>query len=103
MKIQLDLRVKSRFYGNVSPDEDEERRVQVKKLYLILAGGDGCPGCEAALEEYSKEIAAGDIEVLNAETDDKAIEIVTRLAFYALPALVAEDEDGDYVVIDHTS
>jgi len=101
---ELEVRVKGRFYGHISPDEDDTpRQVQVKKLYLILAGGDGCPGCEQALEEYAKEIKSGDIEVLQVETDEKAIEIVTNLGFYALPALIAEDEEGDYSVVDHTS
>ena len=100
---ELEIRTKGRYYGHVSPDSDEApREVQVKKLYLVLAG-DCCPGCDQALEEYAEEIKSGDIIVLDSLTDDKGIEIVTTLGFYALPALIAEDEEGDYVVVDNTT
>ena len=100
----LEVRVKGRYYGHISPDLDEApREVQVKKLYLVLAGAGTCPGCEQALEEYKAEIDSGDIEVIDPETDDKALEIVTTLGFYALPALIAEDEEGEYMVVDNTT
>ena len=101
IREELQLRVKGRYYGHTSPDT-EERRVNVVKLYLILAGGDGCPSCEKAVEEYQAEIDSGDIEVIEAETSEKAMEIIQRLGLYALPAVVAEDEEGDYVMVDQT-
>jgi hypothetical protein len=95
---ELELRVKSRYYGHISPDE-EEREIKVVKLYLVLAGY-GCPGCEMALEAYKKEIDRGDIEVIDVENDEKATSIVSALGLFALPALVAEDAEGDYLVVD---
>ncbi len=94
---ELEIRVKGRYYGHISPDVDEEP--EVKKLYLILAGA-GCPGCEEAIEAYEKEIASGDIEVHDIQDSEKAMEIVIALGIYALPALVAEDMNGNYMVID---
>jgi hypothetical protein len=103
IREELKVRVMGRFYGHISPDDEEPaREVQIVKLYLVLAG-DGCPGCEQAIEEYKKEIDAGEIEVLDPQTSDKAIEMVTALGCYALPALIGEDADGDYVVVDHTT
>lgn len=103
IREELKARVLGRYYGHIPSDEGEApREVQVKKLYLILAGA-GCPSCEEALEEYKAEIDAGQIEVLDPENDDKAIEIVSKLGFYSLPALVAEDVEGDYMVVDNAS
>ena len=103
IREELEIRVKGRYYGHISPDEDETpREVKVKKLYLILAGG-ACPTCEQAVEEYQKEIAAGDITVLELEKDEKAMEIVMGLGVYALPALFAEDEEGEFVVVDQSA
>ena len=96
---ELQVRVNSRYYGHISPDE-EPREVKVKKLYLVLAGF-GCPGCDEAEEAYKKEIESGNVTVVSVEdNDEKAMDIVQKLAIYALPALVAEDEEGDYLVLD---
>lgn len=71
--------------------------VEVKTLYLVVAGG-GCPGCEEAEEEFKKEISSGQMQVVSVQ-DDKGIEIVMALGLYALPAVVAETVDGDYLVV----
>jgi len=78
-------------------DVSPPREVAVKQLFIVLAGG-GCPGCDEIQEEYKKEIAAGEITVVSVQ-DDKGIEIVMALGLYALPVLVAESVDGEYVVV----
>ena len=99
IRDELRTRVNQRFYGHL-PEEGSEREVKVKALYLVVAGF-GCPGCEQAEEEYKKEIASGDVKVISVEEkDDKAMDIVFKLGLYALPALVAEDEEGEYLVMD---
>ncbi len=80
------------------PLEPGAVEVAVKTLYLVVAGG-GCPGCEEAEEEFKKEIAAGDMTVVSAQ-DDKGIEIVMKLGLYALPVVVAETVEGEYVVME---
>ncbi len=110
IRAELEARIKGRFYGHLpliryfgrTGGSDEPREVAVKALYLILAGG-MCPSCEQAVEEYKKEIDSGDIKVLELEKDEKAMEIVQGLGIYALPALIAEDAEGDYAVVDHAS
>jgi len=72
--------------------------VAVKALYLVVAGG-GCPGCEEAQEEFKKEIASGQMTVVSVQ-DDKGIEIVMKLGLYALPVVVAETVEGEYVVME---
>jgi hypothetical protein len=103
VRDELEVRIKGRFYGHMPQDKSEEpREVAVKALYLVLAGG-MCPSCEQAMEEYKKEIDSGDIKVLELEKDEKAMEIVQGLGIYALPALIAEDVEGEYTVVDHSS
>ena len=98
VREELRIRVNQRFYGHL-PNE-EVREIKVKALYLVLPGF-GCPGCDEAEEEYKKEIESGDIEVVSVEDKDpKAMDIMIKLGLYALPALVAESEEGDYVVMD---
>jgi len=78
-------------------DASPPREVAVKQLFIVLAGS-GCPGCDEIQEEYKKEIAAGDITVVSVQ-DDKGIEIVMALGLYALPVLVAESVEGEYLVV----
>lgn len=101
VREELRARVNQRFYGHDAPELKEgEREVKVKALYLVLAGF-GCPGCDQAEEEYKKEIESGDVVVVSVEDkDEKAMDIVLKLGLYALPALVAEDEEGEYLVMD---
>ncbi len=97
---ELRTRVNQRFYGHLPDSTEGEREVKVKALYLVVAGF-GCPGCEQAIEEYKKEIESGDVKVVSVEDkDEKAMDIVFKLGLYALPALVAEDEEGEYLVMD---
>jgi hypothetical protein len=82
-----------------APPEVEEppREVAVKAVYIIIAGKD-CPGCEEIQEEFAKEIKNGDMTVVSVQ-DDKGIEIVMKLGLYALPVVVAESVEGDYVMV----
>jgi len=80
------------------PEADEPpREVAVKAVYILIAGKD-CPGCEEIQEEFAKEIKNGDMTVISVQ-DDKGIEIVMKLGLYALPVVVAESVEGDYVVV----
>jgi hypothetical protein len=98
IREELEVRIKGRYYGHISPDE-EDKEPDIVKLYLILAD-ESCPGCEEALDAYKKEISAGDIEVHDVQTSEKAMEIVINLGLYALPALIGETQEGKYVVLD---
>jgi|SRR5271157_838681 len=98
IREELRARVNQRFYGHIP--EGETREVKVKALWLVLAGF-GCPGCDEAEEEYKKEIESGDVTVVSVEDkNEKAMDIMIKLGLYALPALVVEDADGEYLVMD---
>jgi len=101
VREELRTRVNQRFFGHDAPELKEgEREVKVKALYLVLAGF-GCPGCDEAEEEYKKEIESRDVTVVSVEDkDEKAMDIVIKLGLLALPALVAETENGKYLVMD---
>jgi len=100
VRAELRTRVEQRFYGHLPDAKEGEREVKVKALYLVVAGF-GCLGCEQAEEEYKKEIESGDVKVVSVEEkDEKALDIVMALGLYGLPALVAEDEEGGYLVMD---
>ena len=68
----------------------------MKKLYMITS--DQCPGCETAKNMYKKEIASGEITLIDID-DPKANELIKKLDIMKVPTLLLCEGEGNCSVV----
>lgn len=68
----------------------------MKKLYMITS--DQCPGCKEAKEMYEKEIASGEITLIDLD-DPKANDLIKKLDIMKVPTLLLCEGEGNCSVV----
>lgn len=71
------------------------RRSDIAQRWLLTT--DGCPDCYQAKKDHKKEIAQGEIKVIDVG-DDKGFDIIQKLNLWEVPSFIIELSDGTYII-----